>query len=116
MLDDECCHLTTTGRTTGRPHRIEIWFAARDDRTLFLLAGGGRASDWVLNLEAGPDVEVEVGGRRHGGRARVLEAGGDEDRLARRLLVEKYRSGADDLSGWGASALAVAVDLDPIGG
>ena len=116
MLDDKSCHLTTTGRRTGRPHRIEIWFATQDDLTLFLLAGGGRSSDWVLNLEADPDVEVEVGGGSHGGRARVLEAGSEEDGLARRLLVDKYRSDADDLAGWGASALAVAVDLDPIGG
>lgn len=116
MLDDRCCHLTTTGRTTGNPHRIEIWFAAEDERTIYLLAGGGRSSDWVLNLEADPDVEVEVGGDRHGGRARVLEAGSEEDELARRLLVDKYRSDADDLESWRAKALAVAVDLDPIGG
>ena len=116
MLDDPVCHLTTTGRVTGRPHRIEIWFATEDDQTLFLLAGGGRSSDWVLNVEADPDVEAEVGGERHGGRARLLEPGTEEDGRARRLLVAKYGSSGDDLSGWGASALAVAVDLDPIGG
>jgi hypothetical protein len=36
--DDEYCYLTTTGRRTGRPHRIEIWFGQRD-RTFYLLAG-----------------------------------------------------------------------------
>ncbi len=116
MLDDQVCYLTTTGRVTGRAHRIEIWFATEDDETLFFLAGGGRTSDWVRNVEADPDVEVEVGGGRHGGRARVLEAGTEEDGRARRLLVGKYASDGDDLSGWGAGAVAVAVDLDPIGG
>ncbi len=115
MLDDQLCHLTTTGRVSGRAHRIEIWFATEDDRTLFLLAGGGRTSDWVLNLEVDPDVELEVAGERHLGRARVLNAGTEEDGRARRLLVAKYGS-ADDLSGWGASALGIAVDLDPVGG
>ena len=36
MIDAELaaldfCYVTTTGRTTGKPHRIEIWFAAHPD-------------------------------------------------------------------------------------
>ena len=31
------CYLTTTGRVSGRPHTIEIWFALQD-RTLYLFA------------------------------------------------------------------------------
>ena len=27
----DVCHLTTTGRVTGRPHRIEIWFVLADE-------------------------------------------------------------------------------------
>ncbi len=34
----------------------------------------------------------------------------DEDGLARRLLVEKYRSSEDDLASWGRTSLAVAID------
>jgi hypothetical protein len=42
-----------------------------------------------------------------------VEAGTDEDARARRLLVAKYADpGTDDLSGWGRSALPVALDLD----
>ena len=29
---DDYCYLTTTGRRSGRPHRIEIWYAARTTR------------------------------------------------------------------------------------
>ena len=44
--------------------------------------------------------------------ARVLEAGSEEDALARRLVLQKYaRPGSGDLDGWGRSALAVAVDV-----
>src|SRR6186713_3406091 len=32
-------YLTTTGRRTGQPHRIEIWFAA-EQGSIYLLSGG----------------------------------------------------------------------------
>ena len=107
---DDYCYLTTTGRRSGRPHRIEIWYAADGD-TLYLLAGGGRSSDWVQNLSADPDVLVELGGDVRPGRGRVVNAG-DEDRRARSLVFAKYAPRNDgDLTRWRDSALPVAVDL-----
>src|SRR5947209_6898671 len=44
--DEQYCYLTTTGRVTGRPHRIEIWFGIDQD-TLYMLSGGGERSDWL---------------------------------------------------------------------
>jgi deazaflavin-dependent oxidoreductase (nitroreductase family) len=108
------CYLTTTGRVSGRPHTIEIWFALRD-RTLYLLSGGGDRSDWVRNLLVRPEVTVRLGRRAAAGlaaRARVVEPGSDEDELARRLVTAKYQpTYGGDLSGWRRSALPVAVDL-----
>ena len=105
------CYVTTIGRRSRRPHRIEIWFA-RDGDTLYLLAGGREGADWVRNLRAEPAVEVELASRRRPARARVLVDGSDEDRLARRLLLDKYQApGSSDLDGWGRRALAVALDL-----
>lgn len=104
--------MTTTGRRTGRPHEIEIWFGTEDGRTLYLLSGGGDRSDWVRNLQAEPRVRVRFGEREVPATARILEAGSGEDALARRLLVAKYAGPGDDLTGWGRDALAVALDLD----
>jgi deazaflavin-dependent oxidoreductase (nitroreductase family) len=108
------CYLTTTGRVSGRPHTIEIWFALQD-RTLYLLSGGGDRSDWVRNLLRHPEVTVRLGGRdaaRLPGRARLVEPASDEDELARRLVAGKYQPGyGGDLSGWRRSGLPVAVDL-----
>jgi deazaflavin-dependent oxidoreductase (nitroreductase family) len=107
------CHLTTTGRRSGRPHRIEIWFARHGD-TLYLLAGGGHGADWVRNLIEDPAVEVELAGRRHRARARVLVHDDDEDLAARAMLLDKYQHpGSHDLEGWGRRALAVALELAP---
>ncbi len=106
-------YLTTIGRRTGRPHRIEIWFAAQDGR-LYLLSGGRERSDWVRNLQANPRVTVELGDETHAGTARVLRAGTAEDQRARELLVDKYREG-NDLAEWGRTALPVVIEFSPGG-
>ena len=107
---DDYCYLTTTGRRTGAPHRIEIWYAAGDN-TLYLLSGGGRASDWVQNLIADPDVTVELDGQTRAARARVAE--GDEAELARTLVFDKYAPRYDgDLTDWRVRALPIAIDLN----
>jgi deazaflavin-dependent oxidoreductase (nitroreductase family) len=109
------CYLTTTGRVTGRAHTIEIWFALQG-RTMYLLSGGGRRSDWVRNLLRHPEVTVRLGRRDAAelpGHARLVEPGSDEDERARRLVAGKYQpTYGGDLSGWRRSALPVAVDLD----
>ena len=104
------CYLTTIGRVTGRPHRIEIWFAL-EDATVYLLAGGGERADWVQNLVAQPVITLELAGREHPARARVVNDEHEAGR-ARRLLYDKYSPRYQgSLEGWRDSALPVAVDL-----
>ena len=38
VADADFCYLTTTGRVSGRPHTIEIWFAVQGD-AIYLMAG-----------------------------------------------------------------------------
>jgi deazaflavin-dependent oxidoreductase (nitroreductase family) len=104
------CYVTTTGRITGRPHRIEIWFAAAPDADrIYLLAGGRERSDWVRNLVASPTCTVDIGADSYRGYGRVIE-GTDEEETARRLVYEKYRR-AEDLEEWRDEALPIAIDL-----
>ena len=111
LADEDFCYLTTTGRVTGRPHEIEIWFSlVPETQTLYLLSGGGDSSDWVKNLRHNPEVEIRISGERLDGRAREARDA-REDELARRLLVEKYESSPGSLEGWRTRALPVAVDL-----
>ncbi len=87
LTDEDFCYLTTTGRVTGKPHEIEMWFGL-EDKTLYMLSGGGDRSDWVKNLRRDPEVEIRIADKFFEGRARVIEDA-EEDELARRLLVEK---------------------------
>jgi deazaflavin-dependent oxidoreductase (nitroreductase family) len=111
MAEEDYCYVTTTGRVTGDPHTIEIWFAARGG-TIYILAGGGTSSDWVKNAGKQPAVRVRIGETFFDGRVRIVDVAADEDALARRLLMEKYDPRySGDLDDWGRTALPVAIDL-----
>ena len=111
LASESYCYLTTTGRVSGEPREIEIWFGLDGD-TLYMLSGGRDHSDWVKNLIREPEVRVRLGDRIFEGRARIVGSG-EEDARARQLLLEKYSPGySGDLSEWGETALPVAVDLD----
>jgi deazaflavin-dependent oxidoreductase (nitroreductase family) len=105
------CYLTTAGRSTGRPHTVEIWFGLRDG-TVYMLSGGGHRSDWVKNLRAHPAVEVRIRDRTFPGNARLV-GDEEEDAMARRLLASKYQRWSEGrpLSTWARTAVPVAVDL-----
>lgn len=106
------CYLTTTGRVSGRPHEIEIWFALRDS-TVHLLSEMGERADWVKNLRKTPSVRVRIGAVTYPGVARALAPKEPEDGLARRLIAAKYEGWREGvaLPEWVRDALPVAVDL-----
>jgi deazaflavin-dependent oxidoreductase (nitroreductase family) len=87
-------YLTTTGRRSGRPRQIEIWFTLHDGR-YYLVAEHGRRARWVQNLVANPAVSVRVGARRFQARARVV------DHRAERVLVTEIRRRSEAKYGWG---------------
>ena len=111
LADEQYCYLTTRGRVSGRPHRIEIWFAI-EGATLYMLSGGGERSDWVKNLRRDPAVTVEIRHGQFAGRARIVTDTAEDER-ARAAVHDKYAGGySGDLTAWRRSALPVAVDLN----
>ena len=131
---EQFCYLTTTGRKTGRPHTIEIWFA-EDAGRLFLLAGGRERADWVRNLRHRPSVGLRVGSAPPGVVAPSPSARGQihsydgpatativtdpaDDERARELLAAKYQgwSPGTPMSRWARTALAVVVVPQPLPG
>lgn len=96
-------YLTTTGRTTGLPREIEIWFVTFDGR-LYILAEHGHAAQWVKNLRHQPAVRVRVGEQTFPAVGRVLDERADAPRWQRAQapMHAKY--------GWGAG---LPVELTP---
>jgi len=62
--------ITTIGRRTGRPVRIEIWWFRVDGR--FIITGTPGRRDWLANLQADPRLVVHVLGRDLPATARLV--------------------------------------------
>lgn len=107
---EEYCYLTTTGRVSGRPHQIEIWFGVQDN-SLFLMAGD-HASDWVKNLLKNSSVTVRIAKHTFIGTARLVK-NEQEQMIVRNLLADKYKEREADgsLSEWARTALPVAIHV-----
>jgi deazaflavin-dependent oxidoreductase (nitroreductase family) len=97
-------YLTTTGRRSGLPREIEIWFVERDGR-IYILAEHGYKAHWVGNVLANPSVTIKLAGQRWKAKGRVLEPDTDVELYmdVRALAREKY--------GWG-DGLPVEFRLD----
>jgi deazaflavin-dependent oxidoreductase (nitroreductase family) len=96
-------YLTTTGRTSGLPREIEIWFVEAEGK-YYILAEFAH-SQWVQNIGKDPRVRVRVGDRTFEATARALDRKRDAAawEMAQRLEREKY--------GWGDG---LPVEITPI--
>jgi len=112
LTEESYCYLTTTGRVTGNPHEIEIWFGLKNS-TLYLLSGAMDKSDWVKNLRKNPPVTVRIAKQTFNATARIV-TDEDEEISARNMLADKYneRKANCSLSNYARSALVVGIDLE----
>jgi deazaflavin-dependent oxidoreductase (nitroreductase family) len=110
VADADNAYLTTTGRRTGAPHEIEIWFAT-DGTTIWMISGGRDRSDWVRNLLAAPAARIRIAGETYAVVARPDLGDPAERRTAAETLHAKYadRVGAT-AEEWVADAYLVAFD------
>jgi deazaflavin-dependent oxidoreductase (nitroreductase family) len=111
LKDEDYCYLTTTGRVSGNPHEIEIWFGV-NGHTLYLLSGGMDKSDWVKNLLKNPAVTVRIAKYTFTGIARLVKEK-EEELTARYRVAEKYQEWENGrtLSEWARTSLVVGIDL-----
>lgn len=74
--------LHTTGRRSGKPRSTPLSYTRDGDAFVVIASDGGapRDPDWFVNVEARPDAEVEVSGRRVEVTAEVV-AGPERQRL-----------------------------------
>ena len=58
LLVDTLIDITTVGRKTGQPRRIEIWFHYIDGR--IYITGTPGARGWYANMLANPDITFHL--------------------------------------------------------
>ena len=76
--------ITTTGRTTGRPHTVDVTLHNIDRR--LVIAGRPGPRDWYANLQADPHFTIDLRGGVEASIAAVAEP--ITDWSARRKLME----------------------------
>lgn len=81
LASHQTIHVTTRGRRTGQPRRIEIWWFRVDGR--FVITGTPGKRDWLANLKADPRLKIHVDGVDIDATAAVVE---DRD-LRRRVFT-----------------------------
>jgi deazaflavin-dependent oxidoreductase (nitroreductase family) len=62
--------LTTFGRRSGLPRRIEIWWFRIDGR--FIITGTPGRRDWLANVRARPEVIIHAAGQDIPARVRLI--------------------------------------------
>ena len=92
-MAEKFLYLTTTGRKTGNPHTIEIWYVDYGD-CYVLCAEHGEKSDWVKNVQANADIQFYVAERDanvqpHAGTADIVTDATDIQAIAP-LFDAKY--------------------------
>ena len=92
--DPTYLYLTTTGRRSGLPRQIEIWFTRLGERH-YVIAEHRRRARWVQNLIADPTASVRVGRQRFRARARVVDARREP------ALARAVRAASEKKYGWG---------------
>ena len=78
------CDLTTVGRRSGHPRRVEIWYVVVDGR--FVVTGTPGARDWLANLRTVPDAVLHL---RHPVRDVAVTAREVTDAATRRRVAQE---------------------------
>jgi len=86
-------NITVTGRKSGRPISIPIWFVSEGDK-LYLLPVQGSGTQWYKNALKNPSIRIDAGGEKAELKVTPIT---DPKQVA--SVAEKFRSkyGASDV-------------------
>jgi deazaflavin-dependent oxidoreductase (nitroreductase family) len=93
--------ITTTGRRSGQPRRIEIVFHNFDGRIYISGLPSRRKRAWIANLEADPHLTLHLKGRRVSAdlpaTARVISDPDEREAIMRRIAAVWRRLDLDSM-------------------
>jgi deazaflavin-dependent oxidoreductase (nitroreductase family) len=98
VLGERFVLLTHIGRKSGKPRQtvLEILRQEVDGNTIYVTAAWGERADWLQNVRAHPEVEVQVGRRSWLARAQILSQQRGAEELGR--YAAKYPTAAKGLA------------------
>jgi deazaflavin-dependent oxidoreductase (nitroreductase family) len=88
VADQSTVDLTTTGRTSGKPHTKPIWFVY-DQGHLYLQSGKEGKTDWYQNLQKNSQLTLKVGTVTASGKAKFINDPKEAERI-HELFSKKY--------------------------
>jgi deazaflavin-dependent oxidoreductase (nitroreductase family) len=112
LATDRVIDMTTIGRKSGQPRRLEIWFHNIDGQVY--LTGTPGTRDWYANLVANPAFTFHLKQSVTAdlpARARPVTDPGERRAVLTRILSKIGRP-ASDLPAWEAGSPLIAVTFD----
>ena len=111
LANDRTIDITTIGRTSGLPRRIETWFYRVDDQ-IYLTGSPGRR-DWYANLLANPGFTFHLKQSVAADLpARATPITGREERRAIFERILSDLGGSENLQAWLEGSPLMAVRFD----
>jgi deazaflavin-dependent oxidoreductase (nitroreductase family) len=89
LVLDRTIDITTTGRKTSQPRRMEIWYRRINDRVFITGMPGTRS--WLANLYANPEFSFHLSEGEHmPARARVITDAAEHTQVLAQLLDDPF--------------------------
>jgi deazaflavin-dependent oxidoreductase (nitroreductase family) len=109
--NDRTVDITTTGRNSGEPRRIEIWRYRYDGRTF--LSGSPGTRDWYANLRVNPEFTFHLKGSTQADLAAVARPITEqaERREVIQGILEDLGRGTGNVDEWVARSPLVEVEF-----
>jgi len=115
LITDQVIDITTIGRKSGQPRRIEIWFHNLAGR-LYITGTPGRPRDWMANLVAHPEftfhLKVSTQTDLPARAVPITEEG--ERRAVLTAILQKLGRTEEDVERWVRESPLVEVVLEAV--
>jgi deazaflavin-dependent oxidoreductase (nitroreductase family) len=103
--------LTTTGRKSGKPHEVELWFAI--EGTGVYLSHEGDPTDWMKNIAKNPKVVAKIESTTIRANAKIVGDGSKAREVGKKALYNKYygKASKEVIDDW--FELSTVIELTP---
>jgi deazaflavin-dependent oxidoreductase (nitroreductase family) len=106
------CDITTTGRKSGQPRRLEIWYFVVDQQVYLTGTPGPR--DWLANMQVQPQFifHVKQGAQADlPAHAHIISDPAERERIMGAIMAQNswFRAQKYDLAAWVAGSPLVEV-------